>query len=58
MGISNLDKVLSTIRQKLIIDVKINAVENIVKSIITARNRVENVRMEKIDCKSSKNTIS
>lgn len=52
-----LDKVLSTIRQKLIIDVKINVVENIVKSIITARNRVENVRMETINCKSSRTVV-
>ena len=52
-----LDKVLSTKRQKLIIDVKINVVENIVKSIITARNRVENVRMETISCKSSRTVV-
>ena len=35
----------------------INAVENIVKSIITARNRVENVRMETINCKSSRTVV-
>ena len=52
-----LDKVLSTIRRKLIIDVKINVVENIVKSIITARNRVENVRMETINCKSFRTVV-